>query len=170
MVMDNLLPVIGKTRKINVIGYASGVPAKIDTGADSSSIWASNISVDKNGMLHFTLFDKNSEFYTGDVISRKAFKVAQVRSSSGHTQIRYRAELSIRLGGKRVRVLFNLSDRSKNEYPILIGRRTITGKFLVDVKRGLKKNKFATKSRALTEELVRDPYAFFKKYHQKSDK
>ena len=170
MAIEKTLPTIGKTRKINVIGHAQGVPAKIDTGADSSAIWASNIFVDEAGILHFTLFDKGSEFYNGEIISRKAFKVAQVRSSSGHTQVRYRVELPIRLGGKRIRALFNLSDRSNNEYPILIGRRTITGKFLVDVSRGLKQTKVMTISRSLTKEMERDPYAFFQKYHQKTGK
>lgn len=158
------LPIIGKTRKINIIGHVQGVPAKIDTGADSSSIWASNVSVDKKGVLHFTLFDKGSEFYTGEVIAREDFKVAQVASSSGHVQIRYRTHLTIRLGGKKVRVLFNLSDRSANKFPILIGRRTIAGKFLVDVTRGLKLEKRFNEAR-LNKELKKDPYAFFQKYH-----
>lgn len=164
MKMSPKLPTIGKTRKINIIGHAQGVPAKIDTGADSSSVWASNISIDKKGMLHFTLFDKGSEFYTGEVISRKDYKVAQVASSSGHVQIRYRTHLTIRLGGKKLRVLFNLSDRSANKFPILIGRRTIAGKFLVDVTRGIKIEKRFNVVR-LNKELKRDPHAFFQKYH-----
>jgi hypothetical protein len=163
--MNKPLPVIGKTRKINIIGHAQGVPAKIDTGADSSSIWASSISIDKGGTLHFTLFDKGSEFYNGEVISRKDYKVAQVASSTGHVQIRYRTHLTIRLGGKKIRVLFNLSDRSKNQFPILVGRRTIVGKFLVDVSRGLDIEKRFSKAR-LNKELKKDPYAFFQKYHQ----
>lgn len=163
--MKSDLPVIGKTRKINIIGHAQGVPAKVDTGADSSSIWASSVSIDKKGMLHFKLFDEGSEFYTGEVISRKDFKVAQVASSTGHVQIRYRTHLTIRLGGKRIRVLFNLSDRSGNRFPILIGRRTIVGKFLVDVSRGLDIEKRFSVAR-LNKELKKDPYAFFQKYHQ----
>ena len=158
------LPHIGKTRKINVIGHVNGVPAKIDTGADSSSIWATNIQVDRLGQLHFTLFGEGSEFYTGEVITRTAFKVAMVRSSSGHEQLRYRAELPIRLGGKRIRTLFNLSDRKNNKFPILIGRRTIVGKFLVDVRRGHKVNKVFD-VRKLNKELRNNPYEFHKKYH-----
>lgn len=158
------LPTIGKTRKINIIGHADGVPAKIDTGADSSAIWASNISIDKDGVLHFTLFDEGSEFYTGEVISRIDYKVAKIASSSGHIQIRYRTHLSIRLGGKKIRVLFNLSDRSANKFPILIGRRTIARKFLVDVTKGFKVDKRFSTAR-LNKELKEDPHAFFQKYH-----
>ena len=162
--MNKSLPVIGKACKITIVDHAQNVPAKVDTGADSSSIWASNISIDKSGVLHFTLFAEGSEFYTGEVISRKDFKVAQVTSSNGHAQIRYRVYLTIKLEGKTIRVLFNLSDRSRNVFPILIGRRTITGKFLVDVSRGLKIEP-ASNARQLNKELEEDPHAFFQKYH-----
>jgi hypothetical protein len=158
------LPHLGKTRKINIIGHANGVLAKIDTGADSSSIWATNVRIDPQGVLHFSLFGPGSEYYTGETIDRAAFKVAIVRSSSGHEQVRYRTELTIRLGGKKMRVLFNLSDRSNNKYPILIGRRTLAGKFLVDVTRGYKIDKVFN-TRALNRELEHNPYEFFKKYH-----
>ena len=38
------------------------VPAKIDTGADNSAIWASNIHLDK-GKLMFNYFAPGSMFY-----------------------------------------------------------------------------------------------------------
>lgn len=158
-------PIIGKTCKINLIGHANGVPAKIDTGADSSSIWASDIFIDEAGVLHFKLFGQGSEFYTGEILSRTDYKVAQVASSSGHVQVRYRTHFTIRLGGKKIKALFNLSNRSRNKFPILIGRRTISGKFLVDVERGLKVQKRFSKT-SLNEELANNPHEFFKKYHQ----
>src|SRR5262249_24707707 len=39
-----------------------GVPAKIDTGADSSAVWASNVHIDR-GVLHFNFFAPGSSFY-----------------------------------------------------------------------------------------------------------
>lgn len=160
------LSVIGKTCTIDIVGYSENVPAKVDTGADSSAIWSSNIEIDQEGMLHFTLFDKSSEFYTGERLSRKNYKVAKIRSSSGHTQIRYRTELIIRVGGRRIRALFNLSDRSNNKFPILLGRRTLTGKFIVDVRKGRVNELPRSDSRALNDELQHNPYEFFKKYHK----
>ncbi|NBW29050.1 hypothetical protein EBR37_01550, partial [bacterium] len=35
--------------------------------------------------------------------------------------------------GRKLKTKVNLSNRSLNTYPILIGRRTINGKFVVDV-------------------------------------
>ena len=90
------MSIIGSTEYVDV-ARVKGVPAKIDTGADSSSIWASHIRVTKDGVLHFRLFDEGSPFYTGKSFKRKDFKVAVVRSASGHEQIRYRAYLALKL-------------------------------------------------------------------------
>lgn len=163
--MSEKLEVIGRNLLVDIIGHAKDVPAKVDTGADSSSIWASNVTVTKEGILQFTLFRKGSKYYTGEVIKRRAFRVAIVRSSSGHEQIRYKTDIPIRLGTRIVRATFYLADRSQNNFPILLGRRTLNKKFLVDVSvKSLPSSR--RPSRGLYEELLKDPYAFHKKYHQ----
>lgn len=158
------LSIIGSTEYVDVVNV-KGVPAKIDTGADSSSIWASHIRVTKDGVLHFRLFGEGSPFYNGKAFKRKDFKVAVVRSTSGHEQLRYRTHLTLKLKGRRIKVLFNLSDRSNNNFPILIGRRSITSKFLVDVSRNhttiRPKN---PKTKIAQRRLMEDPYRFHRKY------
>lgn len=49
-----------------------------------------------------------------------------------------------------------------------VGRRTIAGKFLVDVReRGLAHQyKYATDNKALNKELAKNPHKFYKKYHK----
>ncbi len=108
------------------------VPAKVDTGADSSAIWASNIH-EKNGVLYYTLFDRMSPFYTGEVLSTKKFSTTSVKNSFGHTEFRYKVSLKVTIAGRTVNVRFTLANREKNRFPLLIGRRTLHGKFLVDV-------------------------------------
>lgn len=162
--MEKELPVIGRNVLVSIIGHAANVPAKTDTGADSSSMWASNIKVSKKGILSFTLFGEDSEYYTGEVIKRKAYRAAIVRSSNGQEQVRYRTEIPVRIAGKRVRAAFYLSNRSHNDFPILLGRRTISKKFLVDV--SVKEYKIPPKiKRGLYEEMMKNPYEFHKKYH-----
>ena len=166
--MEQELQVIGRNVLVDFVGRNSNikaVPAKVDTGADSSSLWASNISVTKKGTLKFTLFAEGSKYYTGEVIKRRAYRAAVVRSSTGHEQIRYRIEMPVKIAGKRVRVGFYLSNRSLNDFPILLGRRTLNKKFLVDV--SVKEYKSAPRiKRGIYEELMKDPYAFHQKYHQ----
>ena len=158
------LDVIGSTEYVDIGDYKN-IPAKIDTGADSSSIWASHIEVDQAGVLHFQLFDATSPFYTGETLHRTDFKAAVIRSSSGHEQIRYRVHLSLKLSNRKIRALFNLSDRSHNNYPVLIGRRTIANKFLVDVTRNRPLSKSErVKTRRVQQRLEENPYAFHQKY------
>jgi hypothetical protein len=162
--MKKDLKIIGSNAVVDLVGHAESIPAKIDTGADSSAIWASDIRVDKKGQLLFVLFDKSSQYYTGEVLKRKAFKVASVRSSTGHHQLRYRTELLMKVGRKRVRVLFNLSDRSSQHFPVLIGRRTLANKFLVNVSKKELPRYQGEITQSLNEEMVMDPYKFYKKY------
>lgn len=166
--MANKLPIIGSTEKIDIGDAYHNIPAKIDTGADSSSIWASHIRVTKDGVLHFRLFDEKSPYYTGKAFTRTDYKVAVVRSASGHEQIRYRTHLKITLNGRKINVLFFLSNRANNHFPILIGRRTIAGKFLVDVsQKHVRLPAKNPRSKIVQKRLKEDPYRFHKKYVKK---
>ena len=161
--MSETLPIIGSIELVDVCGRKD-VPAKIDTGADSSAIWATDVKVTKDGILKFKLFGEKSPYYNGKVIKRKDFKVAVVRSATGQEQIRYRTHFTIRLGDKKIRVLLNLSDRKNNNFPILIGRRSISKKFLVDVSKTTVKRPAPKKTRKLLAELQKNPYEFHQKY------
>ena len=108
------------------------VPAKIDTGADSSAIWASKV-VEKDQQLHYVLFDKGSAFYTGKVLTTGNYQQVSIKNSFGQTEYRFKVYLKLVIGGRAIRAKFTLANRANNRYPILIGRRTLHGKFLVDV-------------------------------------
>lgn len=111
-----------------------GVPAKIDTGADSSSIWASRIR-EKDGRLSFVLFDKASPLYNGQLIVVDDYKVVSVRNSFGQAEYRYKVKMNVVLTGRTIKAAFTLANRSGNRYSVLIGRKTLHGKFVVDVTR-----------------------------------
>lgn len=158
------LDVLGSTEFVDVATIRH-IPAKIDTGADSSSIWASHIYVTEDGVLHFQLFDQGSPLYTGEEITREDFKVAVIRTASGQEQIRYRTHLTVTIRGRKIKALFNLSDRSRNNFPVLIGRRTISGKFLVDVSMHHTSMPAKNpKSRTIQRHFREDPYNFHRKY------
>ncbi|MBQ3309499.1 ATP-dependent zinc protease [Candidatus Saccharibacteria bacterium] len=160
------LTVIGPSVFVNLgDDHAKKIPAKIDTGATSSAIWASDIHIEKDGSLVFSLFGKDSPFYNGKIYRRKDYKVFTVRSAMGEEQIRYRTHFPITINGRRVRVLFSLADRSKNTFPILIGRSTIRGRFLVDVSLPNVKVRPKPKSKSVNfAEFKKDPHKFHQKY------
>lgn len=130
--------IIGRVEKISFpeLGIKN-VHAKIDTGADLSSIWATGIH-EENGVLRFKLFGRKSEFYTGKEIEFQSphYLLTRVANSFGHREMRYVVKLQLKLGGKTIVGTFTLSDRSKKTYPILIGRKLLNRKFLVDVSKG----------------------------------
>jgi hypothetical protein len=111
------------------------VPARIDTGAKTSSIWASQATLE-NGQLSAILFGEGSAAYTGTPVIFEEFGTAVVANSTGHVQERYKVRLLVKIRGKKVRAWFTLADRSTQVYPVLIGRNVLLGKFVVDVKKG----------------------------------
>ena len=157
------LPILGSTELVDVSNIKN-IPAKIDTGADSSAIWVSHIDMKKDGTLVFSLFGEKSPFYTGELIETKDYIAKSVRSSHGDSQIRYQVTLPLTLGGKTIKTPFTLANRSRNNFPILIGRRTLSGLFLVDVSKTIIKKNTPKKTKGLNQELEENPYKFHQKY------
>ena len=158
--------IIGRNTAVEFVGHAVGVPAKVDTGADSSAVWASNITMHRDGTLSFQLFGETSPYYTGETIYTKIYKAVLVRGGTGHQQIRYKTEFSIKIHGRTVRVYINLADRSTHKFPVLIGRRTLANKFLVDVSESeFEEQAPKEPPRNVNEELIRNPYEFHQKYY-----
>ena len=163
------LVLLGSTEYIDIAGIKN-IPAKIDTGADSSSIWASDIKMQENGVLTFVLFGHKSPYYTGKKHETTSYKAKSVRSSHGDRQIHYRVSLPVTIHGDTFETTFTLANRSSNNFPVLIGRRTLKGKFLVDVSREAVKRPAATKISVLNQELEDNPYRFHQKYIEKRER
>ena len=155
--------IIGANTLVSV-GGVNDIPAKIDTGADASSIWVSTLRVTGDGTLEFILFGPSSPFYTGRIHRTRHYDVAVVRSATGEEQTRYRAYLPVTIAGHRIRSRFNLSDRSRNNFPILIGKRTLRGRFLVDVSVEAVSMPSNPRTAPLRREFRRDPVAFHNKH------
>jgi len=129
-------PTVGRVERVTLpLAGVTGLPAKVDTGAYRSSIWATNIR-EQDGVLYFTLLGPESEFYSGKELSTKEFKVVEVENSFGHKQKRYSIFLRIRIGGKTVKSNFTLANRAAKTYPALIGRKLLKNRFIVDVSLG----------------------------------
>ncbi len=160
------LNIIGSTEYVEISGIQN-VPAKIDTGADTSSVWASNIEMGKDGTLSFVLFSEQSPLYTGEVFTTNDYRVKTIRSSNGSEQIRYRVKLPVVIGGESFDTTFTLANRSRNNFPVLIGRRTLDGHFLVDVSKASVMRHSNPHTPQLNKELAKNPYEFHQKYLKK---
>jgi hypothetical protein len=56
----------------------------------------------------------------------------RVATADGGPEKRPLVELELCLAGQRIRAEFTLNDRSRMEYPLLVGRNVLAGRFLVD--------------------------------------
>lgn len=160
--------IIGREVVVDFGEEVKKVPAKVDTGADSSAVWASDIFVDKDHVLHFKLFGKKSPYYTGVEHTTKEYSIVMTKSSLGEKQLKYRVKIPVSIAGRKIRANFGLSDRSTHNYPILIGRKTLNGKFIVDVSQS--ENLVKRKNRitpVLNEKMKKDPYKFYREDYLK---
>ncbi len=125
--------IIGRSELLTFVGGdASGVPAKADTGAYRSAVHASDIIVE-NGVLSFNLLGGHPVCGAmAHHVTAEEYKTVWVANSFGHREERYEVKLKVKLGPKIFHAQFTLADRSKKIYPILLGRKLLNHRFLVD--------------------------------------
>ena len=111
----------------------SRIPAKIDSGARTSSLDAEVIET----------FEREGEQYVRFVVDFPDSKVRQIceavhvdwrgiTSSNGETQRRLVVKTPLKIGDTEFRAEFSLADRSGMKFPMLIGRSALRRRFLVD--------------------------------------
>lgn len=107
------------------------IAIKIDTGAYTSSIHCENMQ-EINDQLVCKFLDEEHPLYNGKEFIFKNYDIVFVRSSNGIIQKRYQVESTIKLFNKIFKISLTLSARQEMRYPVLIGRKFLTKKFIVD--------------------------------------
>ena len=108
---------------------------KIDTGAFTSSIHCRKIEkkeVEEKEVVVFTLLDPSHTQYNKQEFSTDKFREKHIKNSFGYSEKRFVVETSIRIFGKILPIELSLSERGEMKFPILIGRKFLMGKFVVD--------------------------------------
>lgn len=105
----------------------SDVTVKIDTGAYHSSIHCSSIR-EEDGQLYCQFGKKDHS-----LVVFQTYHIAMVKSSNGQTELRYKIVTPIQFGEKTHSIALTLTDRQEMRYPVLIGRKFLKKKYLVDV-------------------------------------
>ncbi len=106
--------------------------AKIDTGADSNAIHCDEIEI-KDNQVTFRLLDEVHPSYHGKKITMPIYKIKKVKSSNGQVQNRPSIKVNVEFMGNKYESVISLTDRSDMKFPMLIGRKFMANKFLVDV-------------------------------------
>ena len=63
------------------------------------------------------------------------FTQREVKNSFGEAELRYIIRTTIKLFNRKIRAEFSLSDREKLRFPVLLGRKILRNRFLIDVTR-----------------------------------
>lgn len=126
------IPVIGRTDALDFPAWQlTDVRVKIDTGAYTSSIHCTQIKLLKDRKLSFYLpaqkRNKKQRFVTDE------FELKNVKNSFGQAELRYVVKTQVVLFGTTIKAEFSLADRTSMRYPVLLGRKFLRNRFLVDV-------------------------------------
>ena len=148
--MREKLRVIGRRDRIDLpeLGYWD-IKAKVDTGAYGSALHCSEIKVvSRNGKncLSFLLLDPEHPEFREEVHFAEHFSEKVVKNSSGEAEQRYIIKTEVVIFGKSIYTDFSLTDRRDMKYPILLGRKFLRKRFIVDVRRKDVSYKFKKKN------------------------
>lgn len=121
------------------------IHAKIDTGAYTCSLHCHKAEV-INNKLEFILLDEEHPEFTGMKFIVDAFENRDIKNSFGEVERRYIINTTIRIFGEDITAEFSLSNRGLLKFPILIGRKILRDRFLIDV---TKKNQSYKEKRKL---------------------
>ncbi len=113
----------------------SAIPAKIDTGAKSSSIHAYDIHIQEKNGQEFVSFDLHPIKQKETLVIRceaPVLKYINVKSSSGHIQRRPFIRTKIKMAGYLWDIDLNLTNRDEMGFRMIIGREAINKRALID--------------------------------------
>jgi len=83
--------------------------------------------------ITFKLLDPSHPQYKNKAIRVDDFTERKVKNSFGQSEYRYVIKTEVTLFGETFEAEFTLADREKMRNPVLLGKRLLKGRFLVDV-------------------------------------
>jgi hypothetical protein len=125
-------PVVGWLESARILPDGLILEAKLDTGADNTSLDARNITVtrrDGKNIIRFNVDDRKGKTVT---LEKEQVGIELVPQHHGDDEERPLVILEICLGNECRNTLVNLVDRSKKKYPLLVGRSFMLDRLLVD--------------------------------------
>ncbi|MBD3630218.1 RimK/LysX family protein [Cyclobacterium sp.] len=129
--------ILGRKESISLPEWDIGkINAKIDTGAYNCTIHVSLANEIQEGgkkLLEFIPLEPSHKSFSGKKIQTAKYKVKKVKNSFGQMEKRYLVLTSLAIGDATFPAAFTLSNRSNMKNAVLLGRKILKGRFLVDV-------------------------------------
>jgi hypothetical protein len=108
------------------------ITAKVDTGAYTTVLHCHDISV-RDHVLYFKLLDPTHPEYEEQEHCAKDYFQKEIKSSFGEKELRYIITARIKIGKRLIKSVVSLTNRKQMRYPVLIGRKLLKNRFVVDV-------------------------------------
>ncbi|TCL08770.1 hypothetical protein BXY66_0808 [Shimia isoporae] len=131
------LLVIGEAEMFSLPELDSVWPARIDSGATTTSLHAVDIEeFERDGKPWVRFVARNEELDKSIEMERPVVRVAFITRRGGEPdQRRPVVEMALQVGPLVQTVEVNLTDRTDFTFPLLIGRNFLSGVTLIDVSR-----------------------------------
>lgn len=113
----------------------TGLEARVDTGATTSSLHVDNIEEIQRNEQAWISFVIHPDVHDVSKILKREAKVKskrRVKSSNGTMERRYVIETDISIAGLQWQIQLTLTDRSSMKYLMLLGREAMAGRLIVD--------------------------------------
>lgn len=126
------LGIIGEVEPVYVLPIKKSFLARIDTGAETSSIDAKNIRVFEREGVKWVSFDIVSKRY-GETyhFEKKIYRQVTIKRQN-ISENRIVVLMTVKMGKEKITAQFSLTDREKFDYQVLIGRNILNGRAIVD--------------------------------------
>lgn len=111
------------------------IPVKIDSGAYTSTIHyykAKEIVVDGIQKLECHFLSQKDKNHEAGIFVFDKFNQRKVKSSNGISEIRYSIKTKIELFNELYTIELTLSKRLSMRYRVLLGRKFLNNKFIID--------------------------------------
>lgn len=129
--------IIGRIEKIDLPNLSLfNLDAKIDTGAYTSSLHCHEIErfvKEGQNWVKFYVLDPDHPEYEEKTYESTIHKIKKVKSSNGQIEERVIIKQKTQFQKYKRTIELSLTNRSEMKYPVLIGRKFLTGSFIVDV-------------------------------------
>jgi hypothetical protein len=111
------------------------IKAKVDTGADNSSLHAFNLQrFDEDGvaMVRFEIHPRQRKRKPSVECVAEVVKERLVKNPGGRAELRPVIRTTLVVGGEKLEAMVNLTTRDEMTFRMLLGRRTVRDRFVVD--------------------------------------
>ena len=134
-IADNAIadtPTFGYLERVMIYPGPFAMEAKLDTGADNSSIHATNIKLGLRGGKQWVSFDLVAKANVIGHFEKPVVRIARIKQLSGPAQARPVVLFEMCLGALKRSVNVSLVNRNGFDHRLLIGRSFLAGYALVD--------------------------------------